>query len=103
MELTTAFGAALRDIRLAKGLAQEALGSSQNFVSNLERGKKLPSLEKVIQLSAHLGIHPMTMIAQCYITAGASETELLEIVGAELEMLKLSINGEAASIQVDRP
>lgn len=63
------FHQALRAARLARGLNQEAfsLVSSRTYVSSLERGLKTPTLSKVDELAAVLGIHPLTLLALSYL------------------------------------
>lgn len=52
------FGQRLRELRLARGLTQGQLadlcGSNHPFISNLERGVKVPSLTMLIRLAAAL-------------------------------------------------
>ena len=68
MELRKAFGVTLRQIRLQKGLTQEsfALVSSRTNVSLLERGDTSPTLDKLEELCSALGIHPVSLVAACY-------------------------------------
>ena len=58
--LKTAFGAALREIRLERGITQTQLGSSLEmdcaYIAVLEGGKKMPSLEMILRLERGLGI-----------------------------------------------
>lgn len=58
--LSRAFGHVLRELRLKKGLSQEALGHEvglhRTYISQLERGLKSPSLNTMARLSACLGI-----------------------------------------------
>ncbi|PRA54708.1 MULTISPECIES: helix-turn-helix domain-containing protein [Pseudomonas] len=87
MELKKAFGLAVRDIRLSKGLSQEALGPSQPFVSDLERGIKSPSLEKIHDLASSLGVHPSTLFVYCCIKADGAKESTDEIMARVLEEL----------------
>ncbi|MGO4004065.1 helix-turn-helix domain-containing protein [Pseudomonas fluorescens] len=68
MELRKAFGASLRQVHLQKGLTQEdfALVSSRTNVSLLERGGTSPTLDKLEELCSALGIHPVSLVAACY-------------------------------------
>ncbi|MNF96166.1 helix-turn-helix domain-containing protein [Pseudomonas fluorescens] len=94
MELKKAFGLAVRDIRLSKGLPQEAIGPSQPFVSDLERGMKSPSLEKIHELAFALGIHPSTLFVYCCIKAEETKEpteEILARVQEELRTIGLSM------------
>ena len=57
-----AFAKTVKLLRVRNGLTQEALGLEtglgQNFVSELECAKKMPSLETIIKLSNALAIKP---------------------------------------------
>lgn len=52
------FGQALRDLRKEKGMSQEALafesGYHPTYISQLERGKKSPSLRAIVRLAGAL-------------------------------------------------
>lgn len=58
MEVSAAFGAVIRRLRIAKGLTQEQLGFEaglrRTFVSSLELGQKEPSLTTIFKLSRAL-------------------------------------------------
>ncbi|MEA9658000.1 helix-turn-helix transcriptional regulator [Xanthomonas campestris pv. raphani] len=60
MDLASAFGVVLRDLRRRTGLTQEELGFEagleRNFVSMLELGQRQPSLASVFKLARALGI-----------------------------------------------
>ncbi|MCQ9186818.1 helix-turn-helix domain-containing protein, partial [Streptomyces sp. IBSBF 2953] len=64
MEFNQAFGQALRQIRLQKKLSQEDFSdiSGRTYLSNLERGKQSPTLEKINQLASVLGVHPRVLV-----------------------------------------
>jgi transcriptional regulator with XRE-family HTH domain len=68
MELKEAFGATFRQARLKKGLTQEhfSLVSSRTNVSLLERGGTSPTLAKLEELCSVLGVHPVSLVAACY-------------------------------------
>lgn len=63
------FGIAFREVRLAQGLTQEdfANESGRTYISELERGIKQPTLQKIDELSAPLGIHPLTALVLAYL------------------------------------
>jgi transcriptional regulator with XRE-family HTH domain len=63
------FGRALRVARKAKGLPQESFDqvSSRTYISSLERGLKQPTVAKVDELAAVLGVHPLTLLALSYL------------------------------------
>jgi transcriptional regulator with XRE-family HTH domain len=55
MDVSKAFGVALRKLRVSKGLTQEQLGFEadlrRTFISSLELGEKKPSLTTIYQLA----------------------------------------------------
>jgi transcriptional regulator with XRE-family HTH domain len=65
MDLSKAFGIAVRKLRLSKGLTQEQLGFEadlrRTFISSLELGEKKPSLTTIYQLAEALDI-PMSKL-----------------------------------------
>lgn len=80
--------AALRRIRKARGLSQEAFSdvSSRTYLSSLERDLKSPTLNKLAELCEVMEVHPLTLLTLAY--AGNSTrkiNELLEHVRQELE------------------
>jgi transcriptional regulator with XRE-family HTH domain len=94
MELRKAFGATLRQVRLQKNLTQEdfALVSSRTNVSLLERGGTSPTLDKLEELCSALGIHPVSLLAACYMrkeSTGDIETFLTR-VEEELQLVGMS-------------
>ena len=66
LSVDEAFGRALREVRLAKGLSQEALGlasgSGRTFVSQLERGVRGASLKTLFRLARELEIQPAELV-----------------------------------------
>jgi transcriptional regulator with XRE-family HTH domain len=93
MELRKAFGATLRQVRLQKNLTQEdfSLVSSRTNVSLLERGGTSPTLDKLEELCSALGIHPVSLVAACYMRKeGANDIRrFLSNVQEELQILDL--------------
>lgn len=69
MELKTAFGRALKEIRSSRRVTQEDFSqvSSRTYLSTLERGLKSPTIDKVESLASVLGVHPLTLIARSYL------------------------------------
>lgn len=63
-----AFGDVLRHLREGNELSQEALGFEsgyhRTYISLLERGRKSPSLQTILNLSKALKIEPDEMIKQ---------------------------------------
>lgn len=88
MELKKALGMALRRARKSRQLSQEDLTgvSSQTYLSMLESGAKGPTLEKLDAIASAMGVHPLTILADCYLLSDESLTldELLSRVRTEL-------------------
>jgi transcriptional regulator with XRE-family HTH domain len=67
-KLDHAFGRSLRKRRLAKLLTQENLGLESNlsraYISDLEMGKKDPSLFTIFKLATALQLRPSALIAE---------------------------------------
>ncbi|HBP6433530.1 helix-turn-helix transcriptional regulator [Pseudomonas aeruginosa] len=88
MTAKNSFAAALKTVRKARGLSQEAFSdvSSRTYMSSLERSLKSPTLNKVAELCEVMEVHPLTLLTLAY--AGDSERkadQLLEQVKRELE------------------
>ena len=92
MATKNSLAAALKTVRKARGLSQEAFSdvSSRTYMSSLERDLKSPTLHKLTELCEVMDIHPLTLLTLAY--AGDSPhkaDELLAQVRRELEsMLK---------------
>lgn len=69
MELKEAFGLALKELRgrASKSQFDFAPMVSREYISLLERGQRSPSLEKLHQISDVLGVHPLSLLVQCYL------------------------------------
>ena len=92
MQFPKAFGLALRQLRLHRGLTQEdfSVVSSRTYLSSLERGLKSPTLEKVNELAKELGLQPLTLLALAYSYESRSSVtveQLMARVGVELKGL----------------
>ena len=79
---------AIRTVRKARGLSQEAFSdvSSRTYMSSLERNLKSPTLHKLTELCEVMEVHPLTLLTLAY--AGDSThkaDELLAQVRRELE------------------
>lgn len=65
-DLTKSFGHAVRGLRAKAGLTQEDLadasGLSRNYVSDLELGKKQPTLSTIARLAEALGLRPHELV-----------------------------------------
>ncbi|MES4729085.1 helix-turn-helix domain-containing protein [Pseudomonas aeruginosa] len=69
MELNTAFGLALKQLRKQREVTQEDFSavSSRTYLSTLERGQKGPTIQKLEQLAGVLEVHPATLLIAAYL------------------------------------
>ena len=90
MALKNSFPAALKTIRKARGLSQEAFSdvSSRTYMSSLERGLKSPTLSKVAELCEVMDVHPLTLLTLAYGDDGKGVSEIIERVRRELADLQ---------------
>ena len=62
-----AFGAVIREIRIARGLSQEALadrgGFDRTYPSLLERGLRMPTIGTIVRLAQALGVSAESLVA----------------------------------------
>ena len=70
---------ALKTIRKARGLSQEAFSnvSSRTYMSSLERDLKSPTLNKLAELCEVMEVHPLTLLTLAYAGSGPAKTEQL--------------------------
>lgn len=89
MQTKAAFSESLRKVRKARGLTQEDFSdvSGRTYISQLERGERGPTLEKVDALAKVLRVHPLTLLSLTYLRAGSVRDPeiLLRRIRAELE------------------
>ncbi|MDQ7743173.1 MULTISPECIES: helix-turn-helix domain-containing protein [Hydrogenophaga] len=79
---------ALKTIRKARGLSQEAFSnvSSRTYMSSLERDLKSPTLNKLAELCEVMEVHPLTLLTLAYAGDDTRRAErLLAQVRQELE------------------
>jgi transcriptional regulator with XRE-family HTH domain len=99
MKQQNQFGVAFRTVRLARGLTQEdfAQQSGRTYISELERGVKQPTLQKIDELATPMSVHPVTLLVLAYLDNYdvLSCEGLLEQVRQELDGIfrPLSLNG----------
>lgn len=84
------FPAALKIVRKARGLSQEAFSdvSSRTYMSSLERGLKSPTLSKVAELCEVMDVHPLTLLTLAYGGDSKSVSEVIERVRRELAAIQ---------------
>lgn len=86
-----AFGKRLKMVRQSKGFTQEdfSMVSSRSYISELERGVKSPTIEKIEGLCKEMGVHPLTLLALTYLPSKSSK---------DLKKLLRKIESEANTI-----
>lgn len=93
MELRSAFGTVLRWLRVKQGQTQEDFStiSSRTYISTLERGLYAPTIEKLNDVAAVLGAHPITLLVGSYaLRDNRSVAKVLEDVIEEIERLEVA-------------
>ena len=79
---------AIRTVRKARGLSQEAFSdvSSRTYMSSLERDRKNPTMHKLTELCEVMEVHPLTLLTLAYAGDNTRKAEqLLAQVRQELE------------------
>jgi transcriptional regulator with XRE-family HTH domain len=79
MSLLERFGAGLQRARKRRGLTQEDFStvSSRTYLSSLERGLKAPTITKIEQLAAVMGVHPLSLVALGYVSGQGDDLDTL--------------------------
>jgi len=90
MSRKNTFPAALKTVRKARGLSQEAFSdvSSRTYMSSLERGLKSPTLSKVAELCEVMDVHPLTLLTLAYGGDSKGVSEVIERVRRELAAIQ---------------
>ncbi|MFK3973605.1 helix-turn-helix domain-containing protein [Pseudomonas sp. NPDC087358] len=93
MELNKAYGMALRHVRKQKGLTQEDFEpvTSRAYISRVEGGYHVPTLEKTVELCTRLAVSPSLLLSLCFLIAedSSSGTDLLAVLKSQLEEIGL--------------
>ncbi len=100
--LAKAFGLALNQVRLRHNLSILELSqrvSGRTYLSDLERGLKLPTLGKIDSIARALNVHPVSLIALAYegYDQLASQS-LLAMVEDDHKYLKLWTSGTGSPL-----
>ncbi|GKX47823.1 helix-turn-helix domain-containing protein [Pectobacterium carotovorum] len=84
---------ALRRIRKARGLSQEAFSdvSSRTYMSTLERDLKSPTLNKLAELCEVMEVHPLTLLTLAYAGNDAQR----------IDQLLVQVRGELGAMLTD--
>lgn len=90
MTSKNSFSAALKTVRKARGLSQEAFSdvSSRTYMSSLERGLKSPTLSKVAELCEVMEVHPLTLLTLAYGGDSKGVSEVIERVRREVAAIQ---------------
>ena len=90
MTSKNSFAAALKTVRKARGLSQEAFSdvSSRTYMSSLERGLKSPTLSKVAELCEVMDVHPLTLLTLAYGGDSKGVSEVIERAQRELAAIQ---------------
>ena len=81
---------AIRTVRKARGLSQEAFSdvSSRTYMSSLERDQKSPTMHKLTELCEVMEVHPLTLLTLAYAGDNTRKADrLLAQVRQELEVV----------------
>lgn len=66
LQIAAAFGKRLREVRKAKLLTQEALAEAADvhptFISNVERGYRVPTVPTMLRLARALQVSPSALV-----------------------------------------
>ncbi|EPC8431073.1 helix-turn-helix domain-containing protein [Pseudomonas aeruginosa] len=90
MTVTYSLAKALKTVRKARGLSQEAFSSvsSRTYMSTLERDLKSPTISKLNELCDVMNVHPLTLLTLAYADDSAYQTgQLLAQVRQELDVI----------------
>jgi len=97
-------GQAIKTVRAARGLSQEAFSdvSSRTYLSTLERGLKSPTLNKLAELCEVMQVHPVTLLALAYAGDGGKADRLLAQVRQELDRVWQTADKTGFNLKKDR-
>lgn len=87
MDTTHALGQAIKWHRTKLALSQETMGTSQSYVSDIERGLKSLSVEKLEEFADAMGVHPLSILTKCYLLKNSSISleDLFDRVANEIQ------------------
>lgn len=96
MKAKNSIAAALKTVRKARGLSQEAFSevSSRTYLSSLERDLKSPTLNKLSELCEVMEIHPLTLLTLAY--AGDNQHKVDQLLAHVRQELKDIAEGNEA-------
>ncbi|RLK57646.1 MULTISPECIES: helix-turn-helix domain-containing protein [Pseudomonadota] len=85
---------AIRTVRKARGLSQEAFSdvSSRTYLSLLERDLKSPTMHKLTELCEVMNVHPLTLLTLAY--AGEDKRKVQQLLVQVQKELDAILFGE---------
>ncbi|XFC38359.1 helix-turn-helix domain-containing protein [Stenotrophomonas indicatrix] len=85
---------AIRTVRKARGLSQEAFSdvSSRTYLSLLERDLKSPTMHKLTKLCEVMDVHPLTLLTLAY--AGEDKRKVQQLLVQVQKELDAIVFGE---------
>ncbi|EIV2911320.1 MULTISPECIES: helix-turn-helix domain-containing protein [Serratia] len=101
MTAKNSLAVAIRTVRKARGLSQEAFSdvSSRTYLSTLERDLKSPTINKLAELCEVMDVHPLTLLTLAYAGDSTRKMELLLAqVRQELEQLITDQEGKHGEV-----
>ncbi|EOG3618552.1 helix-turn-helix transcriptional regulator [Pseudomonas fulva] len=105
--LAKAFGLALNQVRLRHNLSILELSqrvSGRTYLSDLERGLKLPTLGKIDSIARALNVHPVSLLALTYEQYDQLTSQsLLGMIEDDHKYLKLWTSDSASVLTHTRP
>lgn len=93
MDLRGGLARSLRLVRKAQGIAQASLAdvAARSYLSEIERGIKNPTVEKLDELARAIEVHPLTILTMAY---------LPQLKEQDLEVLQRRVAKEVRTILV---
>ena len=94
MAAKNSLAAALKTVRKARGLSQEAFSdvSSRTYMSSLERDQKNPTMHKLTELCEVMEVHPLTLLTLAF--AGDSTRKADELMAQVRQELEAVLNSD---------
>lgn len=104
MDLRRNLARSLRVVRKVRGFTHNDLSevSGRTYVSEVERGIKAPTLEKLDQLARHMGVHPLTLLTMVYLDNLEERDLAAAQTRVKREMAQFLSNAEIAKPQKAR-
>lgn len=98
MEIQAAFAAALRQLRKAKGMTQEDFQdvASREYISQLERELKNPTLAMIEGIAAKMGMQPLAFLLAVY-AQKHPDVPLDQQVASALAEIETTVNQHASA------